>query len=334
MKTHAPSRTSHDAERAANRWPLRPKRPFGETRQASGAPEPQDKRQPRSAARLGYSFGAVGVLPGAVSAAPRNVASIQPRDTFQDDPVPEPRETPPTTPVPPREAPASACPTFREMSVTVGTPHIYVGRRDTCRFGPGSSCPDGRECGSSTTSGARFDARISLPTGCAGQLAFMHNTTSVARRLVLADGSRACKIADSPHHDGGPPWKTCTVDVASAGDHQIRSDDCPSQLLDGNMTGDRARFRSPRSAEVSDSFRLYLMWKPADSERWQMPPLAQADWSWGGTAVKAADATAETPCAERYTVQNPSSSDGTGTTPAGRPVSTPRIRDVGYGSCS
>lgn len=211
------------------------------------------------------------------------------------------------------------CISLISFTVTPNAPAIASPGR-SCRLGPGSnSCSTPRgSCGSSSA-GAIFQATVRAPVDCRGNLAFAQDVLSSTRRRTKIDNSEDCITMASPHHDGGPPWKNCQVDVSSSGDHVIESDDCPNIGLGDDM----------RAASVSESFKTFLMWKPDGST--SRVPFAAATWGWGASAIRNPNASGN--CAALWTMSNPSTTQGNGTLSSDRPVSSPLRRDVDFQPC-
>ncbi|NOG84224.1 MAG: hypothetical protein HND49_10560 [Planctomycetes bacterium] len=150
----------------------------------------------------------------------------------------------------------------------------------------------------------------------------MQNILSTDREVTLADGKRQCIKVSSAHHDGGPSWKGCSVDITTAGTHTIKSDDCPGRILEDH----------PKKVSISDKFKLYLMWKPSGKRGWK--PMANVTWAWSGSVERKSGVKDTDECTTRYNITSKSHTDGVGSASKDRPVTSPKIKDVKPGPCT
>ncbi len=216
---------------------------------------------------------------------------------------------------------ASNCPTFVSLTAKGKDPEL-IEHKGSCRFRLGLCTTPRGTCGNSADSGMKFEGKVTTATDCTGTLALMQNVLSTNRRVTKADGTKECLTATAAHHDGGPPWKGCSVAVTAAGTHTIESDDCPGRKLDDN----------PQAVSMTDNFKMYLMWKATGEKSWK--PIANVTWGWAGSIKRKAGAKDSDSCTARYTINSKSHTDGTGKASKEMPVASPRIRDVKPGACS
>ncbi|RZV61690.1 MAG: hypothetical protein D8M57_19400 [Candidatus Scalindua sp. AMX11] len=167
-----------------------------------------------------------------------------------------------------------------------------------------------------------FEGKVKNASGCTGRLALMQNILSTDREVTLADGKRQCIKVSSAHHDGGPSWKGCSVDITTAGTHTIKSDDCPGRILEDH----------PKKVSISDKFKLYLMWKPSGKRGWK--PMANVTWAWSGSVERKSGVKDTDECTTRYNITSKSHTDGVGSASKDRPVTSPKIKDVKPGPCT
>lgn len=246
-----------------------------------------------------------------------------PNEEFQDAPETfEKKETDPLeSDVAPNKAKKAKCPEFVSMTAKGKDPELKV-VRNKCRFRLGTCTTPRGTCGNTNDSGMAFEAKVNTAAGCSGELAFMQNVLSTERKVEHANGTIECMSAKSAHHDGGPPWKGCKIQVSSAGTGTLESDDCPGRSLQDN----------PKSVSITDKFKLYLMWKASGSKQgWK--PIANLTWSWSGSITRKAGAKNTDDCTKKYKVVTKSHKDGTGKASTKRPVSTPKIKDLEPSPC-
>jgi|GEM_PF-5877496 len=213
------------------------------------------------------------------------------------------------------------CPDFVSLTAKGKDPELmFLGNR--CRFRLGKCTTPRGTCGNSADSGMAFVGKVKTAAGCTGKLAFMQNVLSADRKVTLADGKKQCITVSSAHHDGGPPWKGCSVDITTAGTHVIKSDDCPGRSL----------IDHPKEVSMSDKFKLYLMWKENGKHGWK--PIANVTWAWSGSVERKRGAKDTDECTTRYNATSKSHTDGVGSASKDRPVTSPRIKDVKPGPCA
>jgi hypothetical protein len=111
---------------------------------------------------------------------------------------------------------STKCPEFVSLTAKGKDPELktFKGR---CRFRLGTCTTRRGTCGNTADSGMAFEGKVKTAAGCTGKLAFMQNVLSTDRKVTLADGTQECISVSSAHHDGGPPWKNCSVPVTTAG---------------------------------------------------------------------------------------------------------------------
>lgn len=219
----------------------------------------------------------------------------------------------------PQQTGTSNCPSLVSLTVQPSTPTVSDSCRNRCRMGLGCCTTPRGQCGTNNT-GAVMTGSIRVPDNCSGTLGLLQNVTSTDRRKTLSNGSQECMSASSAHMDGGVPWKGCQVSVTTSGTHNITSDDCPNVRLRENMT----------AASAVDSFKTYLIWKPAGTNRWQT--IGVTTWGWHAAAARSQNTTGT--CTNIWSLTSQNVTSGTGTASTERPTTSPHIRDLNWQACS
>lgn len=212
----------------------------------------------------------------------------------------------------------SSCPTFVSLTIRSQTPSVNV-CRTRCRMGIGCCTTPRGQCGSTGT-GAVMRGKIRVFQGCTGELALMQNLLTTDRRRTLNNGTRECMNSDQTLRDGGIPWKGCTLNVNSPGEHTITSEDCPNIRLRDNMV----------ATSANDSFKTFLLWKPNGTRGRR--PIANATWGWSASARRQQNIDGD--CTDQWTITNPSKTDGNGSTSTEQPVTNPTAQDLSWELCS
>jgi ribosomal protein L44E len=213
---------------------------------------------------------------------------------------------------PPPKKVASACPTFVSLTATIQAPKVSDACNSKCRLELGCCTTPRGSCGTTKDSGAAFKGTIEVPKDCTGELGLMQNLLSSDRKRTTTGKSKECLSITSTHADGGVPWKGCKVSVTAAGTHTIESDDCPFMELQDTLT----------AASISDSFKMFLIWKTSTSKGWHT--IGKVEWSWSAaTALKKGK-----DCASKWTAPGGKATTVNGEASTESPVSKPSAQDV------
>jgi Domain of unknown function (DUF4157) len=135
--------------------------------------------------------------------------------------------------------------------------------------------------------GATFTSKVDIPAGCTGTLQYVQ-LVDMCRGFHLTNGEDWRKKTGADWIDTHDPIDQ--QQVSSAGMVEFTSNDSPGQGLSPQFV----------SVHVSDSFKLWLLWKPDQPADANRVPIAMATWSWSADA-KAAQPDSDD-CAKTFTV--------------------------------
>ena len=149
--------------------------------------------------------------------------------------------------------------------------------------------------------GMNIDATVEVPASCTGTLQYVQLVDMCRQIRLSPDKNLRLKSGEFALDKFDPVDQK---EVSKSGKTDFHTDDSPGQPVAKSLV------------KVNDSFKTWLLWRPAQPADAARIPLAMVKWGWGAEAKK----TGTEGCEKSWTVSKPHIEEGTGKATADLPT--------------